>query len=260
MIRTFNYTGRKRIPRTRVVVRLQDGPGGPPRFDASIDLTGLGLPAEARVFVEAYRRYLFQRFDFGSVGRLVPPEDRNLIDMPPRSLVMFRAKVVSLDEAGRILAAADRIIPRRSENEPTDKLSLLPVDFMDLGDLVWRLDLEGDWPSLQLNNRLEGIRETARSDDYFLSLIYPEVVRQILNRILIVDDYTDPEGDPDDWQSQWLRFARGLMQDKRLPPSGFSEPDLQEKLGWIERAVEAFGHYQRVLERYDRARTSGKPS
>lgn len=259
MIRKFNYTGRKRIARSRISVEIIFHGDGPPSFEASVDLEGLDLPAQARVFIEVYRRYYFRRFHFGTVARLVPPQDRRLEDIDPGALVLFRVKVVETVAKGRILAAADRVLPQRTEDEPVGKISLLPVDFVDLGGAVWRLDLEGDWPSLQLNSRVDNIREIARTDSRFFALVYPEVVRQVLYQVVVVEDYTDPEGDPEDWMSLWLRFAWELLGQTSLPPAGGSESVNQAKLKWIEDVVEAFCAENRTRERYIQAQSGGGP-
>lgn len=47
MIRRLNYTGRKRILRSRVTVRLLPSPGGGLRFDAEFDLAEYGFPGWA---------------------------------------------------------------------------------------------------------------------------------------------------------------------------------------------------------------------
>ena len=257
MIRKFNYTGRKRIARSRVSIEITPGKNGSTTFEASIDLSGLKLPKDAEIFIEAYRRSFFRRFSFGTVSQVRPPEDRSLGDVDPRALAMFRIKVVEPKGKGRILAAADKIIPRRAEDEPAKKICLLPVDFVDLGQSVWRLDLASDWPSLQLNIRIEDIREIARSDAHFLSLVYPEVVRQIFYEILVKEDHTDPQTDPDDWMSQWLCFA-ALLGVKQLPPSGESEPILQDKLKWIDDAVEAFCSSNKMMEKFVQAISPGE--
>ena len=159
---------------------------------------------------------------------------------------------------GRILAVADRIQPRRSEDEPVDKICLLPVDFVDLGNCVWRLELESDWPSLMLNNRFDKIRELARSDHSFFSLVYPEVVRQILYKIVVEEDHTDPQSDPDDWRSLWLTFSRDILGKSILPPSGESEPIIQEKMKWIDDVVEEFCSDNEVLKRFIKVSSQGE--
>lgn len=257
MIRKFNYTGRKRIPRSKVSIEIVTGRNGQATFEASISLADLNLPKSADVFVEAYRRSFFKRFYFGTVSRLKQPTDRSLVDLDPQALAMFRVKVVEAAGKGRILAVADKIIPRRAEDDLANRICLLPVDFVDLGQCIWRLDLAGDWPSLQLNIRIEDIREIARSGAHFLSLVYPEVVRQILHKIVVEEDHTDPETDPEDWMSQWLIFAR-LLGVKQLPPSGDSEPILQDKLKWIDDTVEAFGTNNKILEKFRLGLSSGE--
>jgi hypothetical protein len=257
MIRKFNYTGRKRIARSRVNVKIVPGVAGPTSFEASIDLSGLTLPKNAEIFIEAYRRSFFKRFAFGTVSQITPPQDCSLGDLDRRALAMFRIKVVESAGKGRILAVADRIIPHRAEDEQANKLCLLPVDFVDLGQSIWRLDLLSDWPSLQLNIRIEDIREIARSNAHFLSLVYPEVVRQLFYKIVVEEDHTDPHSDPEDWMSQWLVFA-GLLGVKQLPPSGVTEPILQDKLKWIDDAVEAFCSSNKMMEKFAQAMSPGE--
>jgi hypothetical protein len=81
MLRRFNYSGRKKIRRPAVQLRLVPQPNEPPVFDAAIRLEGLDLPSAARVYVEAYFHASYMRFDFGRVGDIRPPEDRRLTDI-----------------------------------------------------------------------------------------------------------------------------------------------------------------------------------
>ena len=256
MIRRFNFTGRRKIPRSRVPVRLIQTAEGWLAFDAAFQLDGLSLPGNAHILVEAYRRAYLKRFSCGTVQNPRPVKNCVLEGLEPRALVLFRVKVTG--PKGRLLAVADRIIPQRPEEESSDRLSLLPVDFVDLGKSIWRLDLASDWPSLQLNSRVENIREVARSDSLFLSLVYPEVVRQILYKIVVEENHTDPDTDPNDWMSRWLGFAATLLGKKSLPPAGESEPILQEKLRWIDDVVEAFCESHQLMERFIQAQKKGE--
>ena len=257
MIRRFNYTGRKRIPRSKVAISLHEVPGNILAFEASVDLDGLQLPPSAKVYVEAYRRAFFRRFPCGSVSEPRFPHNLTIEGFEPNALVLFRVKIV--DTKGRILAVVDKIIPRRTEEEPTDKQCLLPVEFVDLGQAIWRLDVDGELPVLQLNKSIENIREIARSDGFFLPLVYPEVVRQILYRIIVEEDYTeaDAQGE-DDWMSDWLKFATEMLGSEQLPLSGTSEPVKQDKLKWIEDVVEAFCSNNQVLEKFAKAQRTGE--
>ena len=244
MIRRFNYTGRKKIPRSRVRIRIA-GDGEDLSFDAVVDLEGMGLPREASVFVEAYYRSFYRRFDFGTVGNRRVPGDRRLEGFPVRK-PLFRVKVVLVEKDGpaRILAAADKVVPEESEKEEEPRQSLLPVDYEDLGDRIWALDLDSDWPRLKLNKNVEGIREEARSGPEFAALVYPEVFRAVLEKAL-EEGCFDPEGEDEDWGTLWLRFAcRGLGCS--LPPEG-GEGEWRD---WLEDAVNAFCARVKALGRF----------
>lgn len=247
MIRRFNYTGRRRIPRSRVKIRVTGGVRRR-RFDAELALEGLGLPCDARLFIEAYHRAAYRRFAFGTVGDPHPPTERWLDGIPVQN-PLFRVKVVRVEKGlARIVAAADRVVPEDVDRGEEARQSLLPVEYEDLGDRVWALDLESDWPRLRLNHRFEGIREAARSGPEFVTLVYPEVFRAILARA-VSEGRFDPDNDDDDWGTLWLRFACRELGRPRPPEE--LDGDAEE---WIEEAVNAFcarfqvtSHFERLL-------------
>src|SRR3954471_5180346 len=100
MIRAFNYTRRKRIPRENVTITVRTLEHGRRTFDARLDLASLQLPADAHVYVEAYRRTSYVRFDFGTVAERRDPEVRFLDDLDATEIVFFRVKVI--DRSGEI--------------------------------------------------------------------------------------------------------------------------------------------------------------
>lgn len=249
MIRRLNYTGRRRIKRKLVTIRLRREEAGTPSFDADLDLAGMDLPREAAVFVEAYHGSSYMRFDFGTVGRLVTPDDRRLTDIAANCRPRFRVKVVDCEETfGRILAVADQLLPLREDEDAAARGNLLPVEYVDLGDQVWRLDLT-DAPTLELNSRIEGLRDIARGDSHFFALVYPEAVRRILRRVILVEEMLDPEYDPDDWRCQWLTFACRLPGVQTSPPDG----DTDAQQDWIEAAVAAFCSAKDARRRFETA-------
>jgi hypothetical protein len=129
-------------------------------------------------------------------------------------------------------------VPLRPEDDLQNRHSLLPVDFVDLGERAWRLDLS-DSPVLELNNRIESIAEAARSSGSFLGLVYPEVLRRVLQRIVVEDQETDPNADEDDWRTQWLRFACAAPGIEP-PPADASADAATDREEWVEAAVRAF--------------------
>jgi hypothetical protein len=248
MIRKFNFTGRKRIQRTRVRVDLRRDGDGQRCFDISLSLDGMALPAEAHVYVEAYHRTAYQRFDCGRVAGLRIPEDRRLLRFSETMRPLFRVKVVDRSRGvGRILAAVDKVRAVGGDDLPADSQSLLFVEYDDLGNAIWQLDLDGDWPVLRLNRNADDIGLVASSDRRFLPLVYPEVFRQILVRVLLIDEHSDPYCD-DDWPSLWLQLACSLPGVGSPPDRGRSDQG-----AWIDKAVESFSGNYRMLEMFNQS-------
>jgi hypothetical protein len=245
MIRKFNYTGRKKIRRSDVSIDvLRDGEGRR-FFNIGLHLAEMVLPANARIYVEAYHRSGYQRFDFGTARAMKIPADRRLNGISESATPLFRVKVVDKTAAhGRILASIDKIRPASVDHQPADSRTLLFVEYDELGQRIWQLDLDGDWPVLKLNQDVEEIGLIASSDNRFAALVYPEVFRQILTRIVIVDEHTDPDCD-DDWPSLWLKLACDLP--------GMTGPlpgPKADRRTWIENAVEAFCANFEVLSKF----------
>jgi hypothetical protein len=235
-----------------VTIRIVSLSDGEPSFTADYDLKGMRFPRDARVYIEAYNSDSYMRFDFGSVGEPTVPRDTRLAEITARPLAKFRLKVVDdRDQVGLLLGVADKIVPLRPDESLEHKQSLLPVDFRDLGERVWRLDLS-DWPVLELNNRIEGIAEAARSSGGFLGLLYPEVLRRILHEAVIEQQVTDPDFDDSDWTCLWLRYACS-MPGVSAPSSGANRQQEELLEEWIEEAVQAFCRTRHARARLEAA-------
>lgn len=243
MIRRFNYTKRQRIPPGRVQVRLRNAGTPEMSFDAELRLADLELPPAARVLVEAYYKSSYMRFSFGTIESISPPGDRRLTDIERGTLVMFRVKVVSTNgSTGRILAEIDRLAVT-PDDVPAGKVCLLPVDYKDLGQEIWRLEFGNDRPVLELNNTIDGVADMVKRDGRFAGLVFPAVVREILTRVLIHDEHDDID-DWTDWRSQWLRFVMGFHPEN---PDGDQSEDGRD--AWIQDAVHAWSAHLRARDR-----------
>lgn len=207
------------------------------------------LPAEALVFVEAYRQTTWMRFPFGTVADIQAPstEKRRLSEFDSAEGICFRVKVTQPQDEHILLAAADRIPLGKPEDE-TDKETLLPVVPFELGDEVWRVDLD-DEPRLLVNKSASADwRQTALSP-VFVSLVYASALRQILASIL-ASGHRDTEDDTD-WRSKWLRFATLLPGvDPELPPKEEGE---DATLRWADDAVTAFAGKLGLKEKFSTA-------
>ena len=242
MLRKLNFTERARIPRSAVRIELRRESDGILAFDPSLDLAGIAVAKDARVYIEAQYRTSYMRFDCGSAGALSIPENRRLTDIDSDRIVRFRIKVVA-ETAGarRIVAASNDITVSCDSGGTGSRLSLLPVNFDDLGDQVWRIHFEADQPILELNNRIDSIERLARHDPGFFALVYPAAVREVLTRFLLIDNWEENE-DGGDWPELWMRWAREMI--------GESVPsDADDRRAWIDEVIVAFCGLHRVADK-----------
>ncbi|MCO6455542.1 MAG: hypothetical protein J5I93_09625 [Pirellulaceae bacterium] len=258
MLRRFNYTGRKKIPRSAITVKLSNDGLPVPTFDAKFDLSALKLPGHAKIYVEAYHRASYMRFDYGQVSDVRPPKDRRLMDIEGGGTAQFRLKVIDeTTKHGCVLAEAEGITPLDADEAAANRKSILPVVITDLDDQVWRIDFDSPdgRPVLELNKRIDGVSRLAAGDDQFFSLTYPAVLRQIVHRILRIEQIADVDGPADDWRVQWLQFCcslPGILAPPK-PDDDDDESVEQEQLNWVEDVAAAFCLKFKILERYNRA-------
>jgi hypothetical protein len=242
MLRKLNFTERTRIPRGAVQIALRRERDGVLAFDSHLDLSSVTAAADARVYIEAYYRTSYMRFDCGTLAVVTFPEDRRLTDIDSNDVVRFRVKIVdNANGQHRIVAAAEDVTVSMQSDEGGTRISLLPVNFQDLGDLPWRVAIESGGPVLELNNRIDGIERIARNDAEFFALVYPAAVREILTVILLLEEYEQAE-DADEWWSHWLTWARDLT-DLPLPD------DHEDRRTWIDEVTSAFCARHRAIER-----------
>ena len=248
MLRKLNFTERAKIPRSNIRVTLRRDDDGVLVFDPQLSFDGVGVLPAARVFIEAYYRTSFMRFDCGSVADLSLPPDRRLTDLDGTSVVHFRVKLVDNSANDhRIVAVADDDVVSEEKAEQAGRMPLLPVNFSDaLAEQAWRIAFESTGPVLELNNRIANIKDIAKNDAPFLALVYPAAVRQIFTQILLVDEQ-DAHEDGDEWWHLWLRWAARFVSP--LPN------DSDEAAYWIEDVVAAFAAEQKLVERWRLART-----
>lgn len=247
-IRRLNFTKRRKLTREEVRVSIERAPNRPPAFRLELSLPE-GLPRDAGVFLEAYRSSppARMRFDLGKAGGLrLPYGDDALLtefhdELPPP---LFRLKVTDAsDHAGRILAEATGLRPSDPLTDGTRK-GLLYINYKDLNGTVWELDLEneGYQPTLWIDGRADECRTLPRSPS-FAALIYPEVLRQVLIRVMITEG--ELRSEDDFWGLPWIRFARSLPGVDEDPPSSENEEDC---IAWIRHAVGRFATLKNFCE------------
>jgi len=243
----INSTGRKRLLRECVRVRLfEQGGGRAPTFEANVKLPAdLKLPASAKVYVEAYVKSSSMRFDFGTVGQIAPPSGLALTEIDAGAAVLFRVKVVDESaEIGRILASADGIRPE-SDSDGDERKPLLPLQSRDLGEEIWRLDIDKDAGcTLIVNNRIPDLIELLKSDSRAQSFIYPEVVR----RIVLFIYGGDPEFDADaEWAADWKEWIDAQL-NRQVSDDEVPGPDEVQTLA--DDVAAAFSRSNKFVSRW----------
>jgi hypothetical protein len=246
VLRKLNFTERAKIPRSAIRIALRRDPDGVLVFDPQFALADFGVPAHASLFVEATYRNSYMRFDCGTAGKPSPPADRRLIEIDSGNVVRFRVKIVDNSRGQhRVVAMADGITVSVLHADVSGRTPLLPVDFKDLGDQVWRIQFEPDTPVLELNNRIAGIELMAKSDARFFAFVFPAAVREILTQILLVDEYRADE-ESEEWWSLWLRWATHHAAEPA--PS-----DDEDRGRWIDEAVAGFCAHFEIARRLNDA-------
>lgn len=246
--RRFNYTGRKPLSKERCEIVLTRTEEGRLVHTAQFTLDDLTLPPDGKVVVEAIHEHAFQRFEYGTVAALQPPEDRSLSQFTAGELVRFVVKVIQEDgeNLGLIAAESSSLRPEVEGESPGSRVSLLPVRKSTiLGQLPWRLAFD-ESPVLLVNASAGDWRAFAQRLE-FACLVYPAVCREIITRLLLLEGFRDEE-DTSSWQGQWLRFAVKLV--KCSPPPKNADND--EQLQWIEDVVAAFAAKMRLWQDHGR--------
>jgi hypothetical protein len=241
--RRINYTGRRRIPKEKVSIILNKDDHFVVRsFNVKINLEGFNFPPDAKIYIDAYHRTEVKRYDFGTAENIVPPRDSGLTGFAYPENLKFRILIV--DESGQhglILAHADRI----KATSDLDTKSILPVDFDDIGQQIWRVDFKGDGgsPVLVINRHIPNIKTIVISDSQFIMYVYPAVIREVLTHMIFVEGVESPSDPSIEWHEDWLDFSRRILPGEG-PPEVLDpqEADFEGDAAkeWINKVVEEF--------------------
>lgn len=246
MIQRVNSLGRKRVRQSSVVIEVFDGE--PRAFDAEIDLDGQGFDESASVVVEATSAgsSVVQRFECGRVGDLNQPK-RLLLDQLTGQNVFFAVKIIDRSQhVGRLLGLAENIRPEKTgEQTVSGRKGILPVERKPLGEQLWKLEYQEHDVFLFVNSDVAGLSESVRSDPVFYSLIYPDVVRQILTRAIARGG--DIDANDNTWSTLWLNFGRKLHPTNDDPPLKEETDEVEE---WVEFVVDEFCEMHHLKSRY----------
>ena len=204
--------------------------------DLALILSSLGLPASASVSVEAYHHSTAMRFDCGTVGAKKIPETFLLSELDQAGGVLFRIKIVDREiQQGKIFASADRVRPS-IEGEHIGRKSFFPVEYRDLGQEVWRVDIDDDaGPFLLLNSKIPALMHRIQENPLVAGALLPAAFRIVLQHIA----YNPSEDDEDGagWKTDWKRFcSEGLRVED--DPEDLEDDDARDL--WVADVVRRY--------------------
>jgi hypothetical protein len=257
MLREFNYTGRRKILREDIDLQIIQGADGALSFKAQLKLSEYGfdkLDPVPRVFVEAYRgaTATWKRFAFGDARSIQAPEDLSLNEFRVPEGILFRVRITSIEDGrlGKLLAEADAIQPKSANDDDGFVQPLIQhMAADDIGDELWRIHYSNTLPILKINDRIQiGV------DQFLMNPIYravyaSAVMRQVLQRILLIDRFVGDEDDASDWRQLWLRFGFSLTGS--AAPDFAGEESIEAIESWVSDAVEAFCRSGRMLPTFN---------
>ena len=255
MAQRINYTGRKKITKEDVPIRIISNGNGL-TFDAELSkLVEYKLDPQARVYVEAYRSAstAWDRWDFGRVGLISPPpiEQRSLDKFGGADGLLFRVKISADGEAlGKLLAEADAIRPVLPDDLDSQGTPLIKPEAGPIRHEPWRVRFDDDMPVLVINDKTPGWKELVM-EPRFRSLVAPAVMRQVMTRILIVDrGQLLSDDDESKWCNRWVRFSESLPGVTECPGGVDDETAIETVEDWIDSAVSAFAAKSGLFDRF----------
>lgn len=244
-MKRFNYTGRKKIFREDVKIRLQGDFHEKPLVDVAINLTDYGFPQEGRVFLEPQCKTRFMRISLGEAANSVRRNRIELTEFDDAEGLDFRIKVVDEVE-GLLLGIAENIKPYNKDDKlDQNQQSILPVSSVDLSShgVLWRIGWGDQKAVLEVESDL-GSRDQVVRSLMFKAFIWPAAMRQILVRILS-EDWDQQLSDPQELSTRWLLFAKQIG-------AGMPDPGDKDHEEWIDNTVRiltnTIGVRQKVIE------------
>lgn len=232
---TSNPTGLVEIDRNDVSIVVTEVDDARSVSLSRLEVGGYKLSPELKVVLVARAGSTSQRIELGSLGawdrdaHSIPELDRN---------AALRFRVLLHEAASPKLAASCENLRARNTDRGE---SLLPMEAVDLGEEVWRLDMSPEGPLILFNKIVFPTASVAARHPAFAPLIMPEVVRQICRKLA-----SNPEvlADEADVLFPWGRWLDDLGVDR--PPESADGEDMGK---WGEEVVSTFSRRYRFASK-----------
>lgn len=266
MKRTLNFTKRIGIDKKDISIEIKENNGDyllEFNFNNYIKYK-LDEYRWDNIYVDAYYRNEFKRFNFGNVftlikeNKLTEPEDLSLNDFSNIESVKFRV-VITDEQSHKIIASCDKINPKKIAGQEItgNEESLLPVRYNDIGQLIWYIEYQPDGPELIINRSIKEYRHVVKNNIVFRMDVYPQVLKEILTEIFLVKNHGSQYDDAsDDWEDKWIRYAKSLNKDDDIPDiEDEDEYEYEDKIKeWIENAVKEFSQKFGNINKYNNSK------
>lgn len=243
MKRRINFTDRKKINKSNIEIKINRDDGKISSFDATVLINMEKYKDDSIVYLESYHRTDFKRYRLGNISNIINLENKSFKNFLFPENNLFRVKVINQD--GLITGMANEIHPIDEGKPEYSKRSILPVSFeKDLGMKIWELRYEARGPELYFNSKINNIETEANSNPTFFVFVLPQVIKEILYKIIFIDkidNYEDPEID---WHKDWINFARSICtKDITNLYSLDEEEDIRY---WIDSVIDNFSVNHKV--------------
>ena len=236
MTRTMRPTGRRKLKRSEVRFFLNRDHAGPPTFEANWEIDSKFYPDDSHVYVEASVANTLQRFSFGTLEDIKPPENRSLDKLDLTSSVKFTVYIVDQTEtAGRLLASG--IFRANDDDIEEGSRPLIAVKTYDLGQQVWKVDFSQESPELVINQNIPDAIHRIQTDLLFQGLVLPAMLKSILTHIL-----WNEERDDESVEAAWIHIAEELGD--KLP----NTEDPVKLNDWIDGVVDEFSRKHKFCD------------
>ncbi len=239
MKRTFNYTKRQRIDRRHVQIRLLESSPESASIDVGVDLTVYDFVSTARAYIEARGESAFERFELENPFDRLYHDRFELVDTSISSVTNFYLRVVEDGVGGRLLGLATDVKLTNPADLITERDALLPVEWADIGQEIWRMRYdESSGPTLLVSRVLQDNFTQISADPMFAGCIVPQAFRRVLEFALSDGDETDID---DSWFSEWHRWMLSLPGLSPLALRLEDELQRRDRIDeWIDESVDEF--------------------
>ncbi len=237
---TTNPTGIRELPRSSVEVELERRQGYSLVRLSRLSIAEYSLPPESQLILIVMSPSAVVRLPLGTVSA-PSMEPQRVAESDCHGVVRFRL-LVRAPDSPRLIASAEKLTPYGFNR----LASLIPIESTPLKQLVWRLEFEeadGDRPVLLCNIEVYPTPESAVRDPIFCSLVLPEVLRQVLVRLLQIRESAKIDPDHEYWSDvcAWLKSAF------------FEEVPERYDSGWIDRVVQEFCRSHEFVDKVGKA-------